>query len=354
MVVFRPIAAHSLCTVAALAAATGLLMLCRIAAAQTSGGSGEDNEAVATIGDETVTRAELEAYVAPELMKLRQERQDALEQGLERYITSQLLGREAKARGISIQDLVQQEVLSKVAAPTDADVDTFYEQNKERIQGTKEQLADRIKEYLADQRRQEALDAYTSTLKTKYGVAVLMKPLRVDVDSASAPSRGPASAPVTIVEFGDFECPYCGGLEPTLEKILKDYPDKVRLVFRQFPLNSIHPLAAKASEAAMCAKEQDKFWELHDRMYAHQDALKVDDLRKAAVELGMNGKRFDKCLDEDKYDAAIQADLAAGRQAGISGTPALFVNGRPVPGGAVAYDVLAKVIDDELARGEKK
>ena len=205
MAVFRPITARPLCTVAALAAATVLLSLCRIAAAQTSGGSGEDNESVATIGDQKVTQAELEAYVAPQLMKLRQERQDILEQGLDRYLSSQVLGREAKARGMSAQDLVKQEVLSKVAAVTDADVDSFYEQNKDRIQGTKEQLAGRIKEYLADQRQQEALEAYTSTLKTKYDVAVLMKPLRVDVDSASAPSRGPANAPVTIVEFGDFD-----------------------------------------------------------------------------------------------------------------------------------------------------
>lgn len=338
--------------IAALAAAA-LLALCRTAAAQDSaptGASGEGGESVATIGSETITRAELEAYVAPQLMKLRQERQDVLEKGLDSYLSSRVLTREAKAQGMSVQDLLEQEVTSKVQAPTDADIETFYEQNKDRLQGTKEQLAARIKEYLTQQRQRQAFDDYTSTLKKKYGAEVLLKPLRVAVDSPDAPSRGPADAPVTIVEFGDFECPYCGGLEPTLEKVQKNYAGKVRLVFRQYPLNGIHPLAAKASEAAMCAKEQGKFWELHDRMYAHQDALEVDDLKKAASELGMDADRFDECVDSNRYEAAIQADLRAGEQAGVNGTPALFVNGRPVPGGAVQYDVLAKVIDEELMR----
>ena len=349
---FHP-AARRYRNLAALAAAATLLVLCRGAAAQSSavsGASGADGEAVATIGDQKVTRAELEAFIAPQLMKLRQERQDALENGLDTYLSNQVLKREAKARGITVEDLVKQEVVPKVEAVTDADVDTFYDENKARIQGTKEQLADRIKQYLTQQRRQQAFNDYASALKTKYDVAVLLKPLRVDVDSADSPARGPADAPVTVVEFGDFECPYCGNLEPTLEKVLKDYAGKVRLVFRQFPLNSIHPMAAKAAQAAMCAKEQDKFWELHDRMYAHQDALKVDDLKTAAAELGMNKNRFAKCLDADKYTATIEADLRAGAQAGVSGTPALFVNGRIVPGGAVQYEVLAGVIDDELKR----
>lgn len=340
--------------IASLAAIAALLMLCRETAAQsaaTAGASGEGDETVATIGDEKVTRAELDAYVAPQLMKLVQERQAILEQGLDSYLSNEVLNMEAKARGISVRDLVQQDVASKLVPPTDADVDTFYEQNKDRISGTKEQLADRIKQYLTQQSQQQALVSYTSTLKKKYGVEILLKPLRVSVDSPDAPSRGPADAAVTIVEFGDFECPYCGNLEPTLEKVLESYPGKVRLVFREFPLDSIHPLASKAAQAAMCANEQGKFWELHDRMYAHQDALEVDDLKKAAAELGMNASRFDQCLDSDEYEAAIEADLRAGEQAGVSGTPALFVNGRFVPGGAVSYDVLAGVIEEELGRG---
>ena len=337
---------------ALLAAAAALLMICHGAAAQSpaqGGASGTDSETVATIDGRKVTRAELEAFLAPQLMALREQRQDALEKGLDTYLSNQVLSREAKARGVSVDALVNQEVLPKVTAPTDAEVDAFYEQNKDRISGTKEELAGRIKDYLTQQRQAQAFEDYTSTLKQKYGVEVLLEPLRVTVDSADAPARGAAAASVTLVEFGDFECPYCSGLEPTLEKVLTNYSGKVRLVFREFPL-SIHPQAFKAAEAALCAKEQGKFWELHDRMYSHQDALEVDDLKAAAVQLGVDGSRFDECLDSGKYEAAIRADMRAGQQAGVSGTPALFVNGRPVPGGAVAYDVLAKIIDDELMR----
>ncbi len=320
----------------------------------TLGASGKNqDESVAKIGSEAVTRGELEAFVAPQLMTLRQQRQDVLEKGLDRYLSDEVIKREAKAEGISVDKLLAREVTSKVQTPTDKDVDEFYEQNKERISAPKAQIAGRIKEYLTQQRQAQAFTDYTASLKKKFGVEVLLKPLRVAVDSPSEPSRGAADAPVTIVEFGDFQCPYCAGLEPTLEKVLKDYAGKVRLEFRQFPLESIHPHAFKAAEASMCAREQNKFWELHDTMYGNQDKLTVDDLKAAAAKLGVNAKQFNQCLDSGKYDSAIRADQSAGEKAGVSGTPALFVNGRPVPGGAVGYDVLTKVIDDELARTAK-
>ena len=335
---------------AALAAA--VLLLCRAAAGQESAAPGkgaEQSDSVASIGGQKVTRAELETYVASDLMKLRQERQDVLEKGLDRYLANEVLTRESKARGLSLTDLLDKEVVPKVKAPTDADVDAFYERNKDRIDGTKEQLAPKIKEFLAQQRRQTALDTYTSSLKEKYGVKVLLDPLRIPVESRDAPARGAASAPVTLVEFGDFQCPYCRALEPALQKVLKNYAGKVRLEFRQFPLSG-HPQAPKAAEASLCAREQDKFWELHDRMYDRQDALKVDQLKTAAHELGLDAERFAQCVDSGKYEAAVKADTVAGERAGVTGTPALYVNGRPVPGGAVEYDVLAKVIDNELKR----
>jgi protein-disulfide isomerase len=124
----------------------------------------------------------------------------------------------------------------------------------------------------------------------------------------------------------------------------------VRLVFRQYPLESIHPQAWKSAEASLCAREQGKFWELHDAMYGDQKLLAVPDLKSTAARLGMDADRFNQCLDTGKYEDAIRADVRAGEAAGITGTPALFVNGRLVPGGAAAYEVFAKIIDDELAR----
>lgn len=305
-------------------------------------------DVVAKIGSEEVTQSELESFAAPELMRLRQERQDVLEKGLDRLLSERVIAKEAKAKGLSVDDLLTQEVRSKIAEPTDAEVDAFYEAQKDRLGVPKEQIAGRIKEYLAQQKQQQAFAAYSDALKAKYGVDVLLEPLRIDVDSPDAPSLGPADAPITLVEFGDFQCPYCAGLEPTLDKIMKNYDGKIRLVFRQFPLESIHPQAWKSAEASLCAREQGKFWELHNAMYGDQDALSVEDLKSTAKRLGLDGKKFDECLDAGKYEQAIRADVRAGEVAGITGTPALFVNGRLVPGGAAAYEVFAKIIDEEL------
>jgi protein-disulfide isomerase len=335
----------------AAAAAAALLPASRAAAqnATTVKGSSEA-EVVATVGSQKITEGELEAYVAPQLMSLRQQRQDVLEKGLDNYLAEQVLQREAKAQGVSLNDLIEKQVTSKIKEPTDKEVDAFYESNKERISAPKEQIASRIKEYLEQQKQQQAFADYAEALKMKYGVKVLLKPLRIDVDTADEPYEGPKNAPVTLVEFGDFQCPYCAGLESTLAEVRKHYGDKIKLVFRQYPLESIHPQAFKAAEASMCAREQGKFWELHDAMYGDQKKLSVPDLKASAKQLGMNAKQFNQCLDSGKYEQAIRADMRAGEKAGVSGTPALFVNGRPVPGGAVPYETLANIIDDELAR----
>ncbi|HEX5420514.1 MAG TPA: thioredoxin domain-containing protein [Gammaproteobacteria bacterium] len=341
---------QALVLLAAIAAAA-VLPANRAAAqnATTVKGSAEAN-VVATVDNQSVTEGELEAYVAPQLMTLRQQRQDVLEKGLDNYLAEQVLTREAKAQGLSVNDLIEKQVTSKIKAPSDKEIDAFYESNKDRISAPKAQIVPRIKEYLAQQRQQQAFADYAEALKMKYGVKVLLKPLRVDVASADEPYEGPKNAPVALVEFGDFQCPYCAGLESTLAEVRKHYGDKVKLVFRQYPLESIHPQAFKAAEASMCAREQGKFWKLHDVMYGDQKKLSVPDLKASAKQLGINAKQFNQCLDTGKYEKAIRADMLAGEKAGVSGTPALFVNGRPVPGGAVPYETLAKIIDDELTR----
>jgi protein-disulfide isomerase len=166
------------------------------------------------------------------------------------------------------------------------------------------------------------------------------------------PSKGPADAPVTIVEFSDFECPFCGGLFPTLKRVEQNYSEKVRIVYRQFPLNNLHPHAQKAAEASLCANEQNKFWQLHDAMFTDQQNLTVDDLKSKAATLSMNAANFATCLDSGKYAAAIRESLAEGNKVGVDGTPALFINGRYL-GGNQPYDEIAKIIDDELLRAGK-
>lgn len=158
--------------------------------------------------------------------------------------------------------------------------------------------------------------------------------------------RGDKNAKVTLIEFSDFQCPYCGRVEPTIEKILKDYSGKVRLVYRHFPL-SFHENAQKAAEASECASEQGKFWEMHDKMYANQTTLTVDDLKGYAKGLGLNTSQFNSCLDSGKYASKVSAQEAEGQAAGVNGTPATFVNGTLVSG-AVPYEQFKAAIDAAL------
>ena len=161
--------------------------------------------------------------------------------------------------------------------------------------------------------------------------------------------RGAAAAPVTIVEWSDFECPYCQSVLPTLERILEEYPEQVRLVFRHFPLHAIHPNAQAAAEAGVCAQDLGAFWQLHDLMFEEQDTLTADDLQDKAERAGLDVEAFTACLEQEGIADRVHADRRAGVEAGVNGTPALYVNGRPLAG-AVAYEQLAEVVEDELER----
>jgi protein-disulfide isomerase len=236
----------------------------------------------------------------------------------------------------------------KPTAVTDADVDAFYEQNKAQIPRPKDQVAGQIKTYLEQQGQQKAKTEYFKTLEAKYKVEMKMEPIRVEV-AATGPAKGPASAPVTIVEFSDFQCPFCSRLTPTIAEVEKKYGDKVRVVFRQYPL-PFHQNAQKAAEASLGALDQGKFWEMHDAMFKDQAGLAVDGLKsKAAGIAGINAASFNCCLDSGKETPAVQSDMKEGTKAGVNGTPAMFVNGRFISG-VVSPDDLSKVIDDELKR----
>jgi protein-disulfide isomerase len=161
---------------------------------------------------------------------------------------------------------------------------------------------------------------------------------------------GDENAPVTIIEYSDFQCPYCGRLyRNALKDIKENYVDtgKVKFVFRHFPL-SFHEFAQKAAEAAECAGEQGKFWEYHDKLFENQNALKIDDLKKYASELGLDTTQFNDCLDSGKYKERVKSDSSLGQSQGVSGTPASFVNGIKVSG-AQPFSAFQQIIEAELA-----
>jgi len=167
----------------------------------------------------------------------------------------------------------------------------------------------------------------------------------IKVDVGNAPTKGPENAPVTIVEFSDFQCPFCSRVVPTVKQILDEYPGKVRFAFRNNPL-PFHQNAASAAKAALAAKEQGKFWEMHDALFENQKDLSDDGIRKIAKQVGLNMAKFEKDWKSNKYDDEIAKDIDFARQNGATGTPAFFINGvlvtgaQPIQGFKVVIDKL--------------
>jgi protein-disulfide isomerase len=264
-------------------------------------------------------------------------------------VRDRLLAAEARKRKVSVDELLALEVDSAVPQPADDVVVQFYNENKPRLEGTLADNASAIRDYLKSEKRQTVYETFVADLKKSYGVKSYLEPSRTTIATAGRPSKGPANAPVTIVEFSDFECPFCRALFPTLERIEADYKDKLRVVYMQFPLATMHTHARNAAEASLCAYEQNKFWQLHDAMFNDQQNLSVADLKQKAAKLSLDMKAFNTCLDSDKYLAEIQSDMEEGVRVGISGTPALFINGRLLIG-AQPYGDIQKIIEDELRR----
>jgi protein-disulfide isomerase len=304
--------------------------------------------AVALVAGRPIRAKEVDDLIRAQLMDLRAREHQLRSQALDALVAQALIEREAEARGTTPEALHKAEVEDK-ALVTDADAKAYYEANKARFGTTSEADALRqIKTGLGQQRQGERRAAFARELRAKYDVKVLLEPYRVPVEIGPAPARGNPKAPITVVEFSDFQCPFCVRARPTVNRVREVYGDKVRWVFRHFPLD-FHAQAEKAGEAAACAGEQGKFWEMHDRLWASNAKLQVADLKAHAAALGLDAAGFGQCLDSGRHAGLVEGDLQAGQGYGVSGTPAFFVNGRPLVG-AQPFDAFAQVIDDELQR----
>jgi protein-disulfide isomerase len=269
---------------------------------------------------------------------------------LEELVSRRLLEGEAKAKNKTLDQWFQTDYAESVPAPTEDELKAFFEEHKAQIPPgrTYDELKPQISQAVKQTKLRDNMDKMLTAMKEKHHVVTTLAPPdlpRIKVD-AKGPARGPDAATVTIVEFSDFQCPYCGREFPVVEKIMKDYDGKVRLVFRNFPLE-FHPFAAKAAEAGACAADQGKFWPLHDKMFTNQEKLAVDDLKGYAKAIGMDSAKFDKCLDGGEKKDSVSEDQKAGSAAGVNGTPAFFVNGIFI-NGAQPYEEFKQAIDREL------
>lgn len=322
--------------------------------------AGARAQVVATLDKDQISEQDLDSRTAAKMAAQQQDydrRATALRIAFERsqaayrdrqlnkLVDEHVLALEAKARHTTPEALLDAQRGPPVS---EAQVRAFYDQRQAEINQPYETVASKVRELLEKTSSEGKKRSYLDQLRIKYHAAVLLEPRRESV-AASGPERGPANAPVTIIEFSDFQCPFCGRLEPVLERVLARYPTQVRLVYRNYPLPELHPQAEKAAEAALCARDQGKFWEMHDLLFAEQGALGVDQLKDKAHRLGLDADKFAQCLDSGQMSSAVDVDFKDGEALGIQGTPANFINGRFLPG-AVEEGELTAIIDDELAR----
>jgi protein-disulfide isomerase len=328
-------------------------------AATTSAGATADMPNVmATIGEEEVTLADVRARVGDKLDQIETQYQRArsktVEDALQEILRERVIIAEANKTGKTLEDLVLAEA-GGTYDPTDVEISSWYDENKARL-GTRtlDEVRGQIGDLLRKKRRDEAAEKLQKRLNAERKVAIKFQPFRLSFANEGAPTLGKAGAPVQLVEFSDFQCPFCRQFAPTLHQIDKNYGDKVQVVYRQYPIPSLHPFAFKAAEASLCAHEQGKFWALHDMMFVEQERLSVMDLKEKAKRLGMDSNKFNSCLDTGKYTEQVQRDMQEAVRSGATGTPAVYVNGVEVPGGAVPYATIAAAIERELSRVSPK
>jgi protein-disulfide isomerase len=312
---------------------------------------------LATIGDEQVTLADLRQYAGNDLdqidIQYRRARSQVIQDALERMVRERILEAEARRQNQSVAQLVAAEA-GGTLEPSDIEIQAWYQDNLQRVGGRSlDEIRPQIAAFLTNEKSQAATQALEQRLRQELQVVVHYEPFRFQLDNEGAPYLGGSNAPVTLVEFSDFDCPFCASFATTLKRLNATFGDDLRIVYRQFPLTSIHPNAFKAAEASLCAHEQNRFWEMHDAMFLQQGRLGVSSLKEIARQIGLNGARFDRCLDTGRFVAQVQKDMREAQTMGVTGTPAVFVNGLPLQAGAQPYEVVAEAIQRELDRARR-
>jgi protein-disulfide isomerase len=330
----------------------GLVSLVAVLSVLLVGRLAARGESLATVNGQTITSDEIEKALGAQLSNLQEQIYKLKRQKLEELINATLLTKEARKKGISVPALLDAEVTSKVGLITEQEVEKFYEQNKARLQGDETTLKRQIRENLQNEKITARKQEYFQALRSQGKIVVSLKPppvFRAELSVDGAPFKGPGTAPVTIVKFEDFQCPFCKQAQATQAQLLSRYSKNIKLVHRDFPIDSIHPLARKAHEAARCANEQGKSWPYHDLLYSNAPKASVEDLKAYAKQAGLAMPAFEQCLTSGKYKTLIQKDVDEGSRLGVNGTPTFFINGRVLSGNQ-PLQAFAGIIDDELTR----
>ena len=309
-----------------------------------------DTTVVAQLNGRDINAAELELWMKDNLYKREMQNKPAGEvyeekaQAIDELVNERILADGAKQAGQTPEAFLEAQTLA-LGPVADAEIKAFFDENVSRLPpgSTLEDLAPRIKAHLESQRSEKV----SENLRAAAKLTVMLEPPRANID-ATGPSRGPADAPVVIISFSDFQCPFCKRVEPTVDAVLAKYPTQVRQVFRHLPLDALHPHARPAAIASVCAEQQGKFWEYRAKLFENQQALGDEDLDKYATAVGLDTTAFKACQKSPEAAQRVQVDADVARTNGISGTPAFFINGILISGARPLED-FEKWIDRELA-----
>ncbi len=307
-----------------------------------------EKNVVAKVNGKEITEKELEDFLGIALAMKHQEIYQLKRAALQDLIFIKLQEEKAKSENITLEEYYEKNVLNVVPEPTEEEINNFYQQNKGRMGNLSEEEAKKqIANYFKSQKIQEADEKLKEKLLKEAKIETYLKPPKMDLAKGNEPTKGAKDAPIVIVEFTDFQCPFCSRVQSTLEKIFNDYPGKVQLIFKDLPLD-FHKQAKDAHIAAQCANEQGKFWEYHDILFKNQTQLFPDKLKEYAKQLELDMDKFNQCYDERKYEKYVNESIEQAQNLGISGTPTFFVNGRIIRG-AQPFDQFKQIIDEELS-----
>ena len=320
--------------------------------AQTSSPA-KQKEPLAVVGGQPISDDDLLPFVQAQVFQLRLQEYDVKSKALENLVNQKLLEMEAKKRGMPTEKVLEQDVDSKVAEPTEAELQALYIVQKQQLGKPFDEIKGQLQQLLKQARVQQARQDYYKRLREQSTVSILLQKPKVEVAYDPSRLRGNPKAQIVILEFSDFQCPYCAAVEQTLKKVLAKYQGQVSLAYRDLPLREIHPQAQLAAEAGRCAAELGKFWEYHDALFANQNKLTREGLIEHARTVKLDEKQFDSCLSSGKYKAQIEQDLQLGLRAGLSGTPGFIINGNLLSGN-LPEESFDKFIQVELAAAKKQ
>ncbi len=301
-----------------------------------------------------VTYEEMDKRASQALFAVRQEEYDARRQAIDEIILERLVEKESKRRGLSIAELKKAEIDDKLRPAAEAEIAATYDRARKqgRVGGKSlEQLRPQIEGALRQQRENQRQAEFRDELFAAAKVKVKLEAPRVPIEiPANTPVVGPANAPITLVEYSDYQCPYCHTAQQSVDKVMEAYAGKVRFVHQEYPL-SFHPRAFAASLAARCADEQGRFWDFHRNLMLSPGSFEDADLQKRAGSLGMDAPKLAACMASGKYDEIVKQSQSSGLAVGVNSTPTFFINGRRVTG-ARPFEAFKEVIDDELNRSK--